>query len=64
MADENSPDPPQPPVEPTAAWGTGFVPDSDDNRPFPEVGEEWVDEQIREIIKAAHAKHKDGKPSG
>lgn len=53
MTDEDRPEPPE---EPTAAWGTGFVPDSDDLRPFPEVGEEWVDEQIRELVKAARAK--------
>lgn len=41
--------------EATAAWSTGFTPDSDDLRPFPDVGEEWVDEQMRELIRAARA---------
>jgi hypothetical protein len=41
--------------EPASGWSVGFTPDPDDDRPFPEVSEEWVDAQIREIIKAAHA---------
>ena len=50
-------------TDPEPAWGrgVGFTPDPDDDRPFPEVPDEWVDAQIREIIKAAHAKAADSK---
>lgn len=44
-----------PPTDGPASWGGHFTPDSDDLRPFPEVPDEWVDEQIRELVRAAHA---------
>lgn len=44
-------------------WASGLTPDSDDQRPFPEVSEEWVDNMVRELIKAAHAQFTDGKRS-
>ncbi|MBL8866475.1 MAG: hypothetical protein JNK93_13025 [Planctomycetia bacterium] len=45
---------PEKAAESSNAWNTGVTPDSDDQRPFPEVSEDWVDEQIRALLEAAH----------
>ena len=53
---DDTPEPSTPPAEPAATWGSSFVPDSDDAQPFPEAGEDWVDAELRQMLKAAHEK--------
>ena len=57
---EDAPDPSTPPAEPAATWGSSFVPDTDDARPFPEVSEDRVDAELRQLLKAAREKREAG----
>lgn len=61
--DPSEPPAPESDLDLAARWRSGYVPDSDDDRPFPEVSEELVDREIRELIKAAHARLRDSNAS-
>ena len=41
-----------------------FTPDSDDARPFMEVGDEGVDKEMQALVKAVRDRLREGKPSG